>query len=77
MKDFLEFISEHKKMILGGLAGLVLGIMLLTIGFFATLLLAALVFLGAVLAGVPGAWGKLREGAVSLFTKIFKGNNNK
>lgn len=73
MKELLEFVKEHKKMILGGLAGLILGILLLTIGFFATLLLAALVVLGAVLAGVPGSWEKLREGTVSLFRKIFKG----
>ena len=60
-------------MILGGLAGLIIGILMLTIGFFATLLLVALIVLGAFLAGVPGSWGKLRDGAVSLFTKIFKG----
>lgn len=69
----MEFLNEHKKMILGGLGGLVLGILILTIGFFATLLLAALVVLGAVLAGVPGSWGKIRDGVVSLFYKIFKG----
>jgi len=73
MKNLLEFFLEHKKLILGGLAGLVLGILLLSIGFFATLLLVALVILGAVLAGVPGSWEKIRDGITLLFKKIFKG----
>lgn len=74
MKAFWEFISEHKKMVLGGAAGLLVGILLLTVGFFGTLLLAALVVLGAVLAGVPGAWGKIAGFVSAFFRKIFKGN---
>ena len=74
MKAFWDFISEHKKMVLGGAAGLLVGILLLTVGFFGTLLLVALVVLGAVLAGVPGAWDKMVNGAKALFRKIFKGN---
>ena len=74
MKAFWDFVSEHKKMILGGSAGLLIGILLLTVGFFATLLLAALVVLGAVLAGVPGAWGKIVSGVTAFFRKLFKGN---
>lgn len=74
MKPFWDFVSEHKAMILGGAAGLLIGILFLTIGFFATLLLTALTVLGAVLAGVPNAWGTLTAWVVALFRKIFKGN---
>ena len=74
MKAFWDFISEYKKMILGGAAGLLIGILLLTVGFFGTLLLVALVVLGAVIAGVPGAWDKIVGGTKALFRKIFKGN---
>ncbi len=74
MKAFWDFVSEHKRMILGGAAGLLVGILLLTVGFFGTLLIAALVVLGAVLAGVPGAWEKIVSFVSAFFRKIFKGN---
>lgn len=74
MKAFWDFVSEHKRMIIGGGIGLLVGILLLTIGFFATLLLVALVILGAVIAGVPGAWDKIVAGVTTFFRKIFKGN---
>lgn len=72
-EDFFAFVTEYKRKILGGLGGLIIGILMLTIGFFATLLLTVLVVLGAVLAGVPGSWQKICAGVSSLYTKIFKG----
>ncbi|AMV60210.1 Small integral membrane protein [Pediococcus damnosus] len=41
------FIDKYKLPIIGGVIGLILAILLVTIGFFQTLLLVVLVILGA------------------------------
>ena len=45
MEGFKEFFEKYKKPIIFGGIGLLIGILMLTIGFFATLLLALLTVL--------------------------------
>lgn len=62
MNRFLEFCEKHKIVIGMGLGGLVAAILMLTIGFFATLLIIVLTGIGlgygylAERFGFLGAW---------------------
>ena len=46
-KGFVKFVKAHKCAIIGTSLGLLVGILMLTIGFFATLLLAICAGIGA------------------------------
>lgn len=68
MNNFEEFLREHKFTILFVLGGLVLAVLLITIGFWRTLLLTAILavcfFLGYLMDkngadGVRGFFGRL------------------
>ena len=70
MDALVEFILKYKNIIIGGLIGLILAILLFTIGFFKTLILLVLVLIGALFGGVPSARQKVAE----FFRKLFNGN---
>ncbi len=44
---FVTFVKEHKKIIIGISFGFVVGVLILTIGFFRTLFLAICIGIGA------------------------------
>ena len=46
-KGFVKYVKTHKGVIIGTSVGLLVGILLLTIGFFPTLLLAICAGIGA------------------------------
>ena len=48
-----EFLAKYKAVIIGAIAGIVLAVLMLTIGFFPTLLLLVCVGIGALIGGVP------------------------
>ena len=72
MDQFKTFLQDNKKWLLGALAGLIIGILFLTLGFFATILLALLTVFGALLVGSENfrirVWGTIK----GLFNKIFR-----
>ena len=50
-KKIVEFVVENRMYVLGGIAGLIVSILLLTIGFFGTLLILLLTVGCAILFG--------------------------
>ena len=65
-----EWIKQNFKWILGALLGLICGILILTIGFFRTLLLAALVIGSAILMGNENARVFVKAGLQHILSKI-------
>lgn len=66
MKGFLAFVKEHSKLIIGILSGLTVGILMLTVGFFPTLLLGICVGIGALI----GSDGEAKRAMVRFLDKI-------
>ncbi len=72
MEGFKEFFEKYKKPIIFGGIGLLIGILMLTIGFFATLLLALLTGIGVLLGLRPDFFKKLWAAIKALFKKKSK-----
>lgn len=53
--------------------GLIVGVLMLTLGFWATLLLVITTSLGALFIGKPEARDTARAWAIGIFRRIFKG----
>ena len=62
-----EFFRKYKSVIIGAGIGLVLAVLMLTIGFFKTLLIILLGGVGALIGGVP----VIRDRIKDLFEKLF------
>ena len=71
MDALVEFILRNKNIILGGLIGLVLAILFITIGFWKTILVVIFVVLGALIGGFPIIRKKISE----FFSKLFSGGS--
>jgi uncharacterized membrane protein len=67
MEGFVNWYREHKGLFIGMCIGLAAAILFLTIGFWATLLIAACVGAGAFLGGHP----EVRQGISYWFTSLF------
>jgi uncharacterized membrane protein len=65
-KGFFEFINSHRGIIIGIGIGLLIGILILSIGFFKTLFLAICVGIGAFF----GTKNKLRKRLFEILDKI-------
>jgi uncharacterized membrane protein len=63
---FLKFFKAHKGVIIGISLGLLVGILLLTIGFFATLLIAICAGIGAFF----GSNNKFKKKLFAILDKI-------
>ena len=72
MEAFKDFIIKNKRILIGGAVGLVVGILFLTIGFFATLLLALLTGIGILFGAKPDLFKKIKAACIVLYRKIFK-----
>ncbi|MBP3940795.1 MAG: DUF2273 domain-containing protein [Christensenellaceae bacterium] len=75
LKNIWEFILAYKMYFLGGIAGLIVSILLLTVGFFGTLLILVLTVGGAILMGSAEARAYTRAFFVQLYRWIFKRDN--
>ena len=73
MQGIKEFLLKYRMVLIGAGLGLLTGILLLTIGFFPTLLLVVLVAAGALFGGVS----QVREQIVAFFHGLFSGRKNK
>ena len=73
MREIWEYIKEHIKVFIGGAVGLIVGILMLTLGFWATLLLVITTSLGALFIGKPEARDTARAWAIGIFRRSFKG----
>ena len=72
MKDWLkQFYREHKWLSILAVAALVLGVLFLCIGFWRTLLLAALVAVGVLIGTLldRGGWPQVKAFFAALFQK--------
>ena len=72
MKDwFKKFYGEHRWLTIMAAVALVLGILFLVIGFWRTLLLAALVALGVLIGTLldRGGWPAVKDFFSSIFQK--------
>jgi uncharacterized membrane protein len=65
-KGFFEFINSHRGIIIGIGIGFLIGILILSIGFFKTLFLAICVGIGAFF----GTKNKLRKRLFEILDKI-------
>ena len=63
---FLKFVKAHKGVIIGISLGLLVGILMLTIGFFATLLIAICAGIGAFF----GSNNKFKKKLFAILDKI-------
>ena len=63
---FVKFVKTHKGAIIGISLGLIVGILLLTIGFFSTLLIAICVGIGAFF----GSNNKYKKKLFAILDKI-------
>ncbi len=68
MKAFISFLKEHVGLLVGAAAGLVIGVLILTVGFFPVLFLLILVGLGALIGGTPAIRNSLRKWLTGLFS---------
>lgn len=64
----LEFIANNRGKIAGGLLGLAVGIMLLEVGFFKTLFLAAIVAVGIYFGSRRENWDRFVQYLSRLIT---------
>ncbi len=64
--SFISYVKEHKGVIIGVALGLLVGILMLSIGFFATLFLAICAGIGALF----GTKNKLRKRLLEILDKI-------
>ena len=72
MKDWLiRFYGEHKWLSILAVAALVLGILFLCIGFWRTLLLAAMVALGVLIGTLVdrGGWQAVKDFFLHIFSR--------
>lgn len=72
MKEWLkQFYGEHRWLCILAVAALVLGILFLCIGFWRTLLLAALVALGVLIGTLldRGGWPQVKAFFLNIFSK--------
>lgn len=72
MKEWLkQFYGEHKWLSIMAVSALVLGVLFLCIGFWRTLLLAALVALGVLIGTLldRGGWPQVKAFFLSIFHK--------
>ena len=72
MKDWItNFYTEHKWLTIMAVSALVLGILFLCIGFWRTLLLAALIALGVLIGALldKGGWSAVKDFFAGLFQK--------
>ena len=72
MKEWLkQFYGDHKWLSILAVAALVLGILFLYIGFWRTLLLAALVALGVLIGTLldRGGWPQVKAFFAAIFQK--------
>ena len=72
MKEWIKtFYSEHKWLSIMVVSALVLGILFLCIGFWRTLLLAALVAVGVLIGTLldKGGWAAVKDFFASIFQK--------
>ena len=82
MKDsILEFLQENLSIVLGVGGGLLLGILLLTLGFWRTLLLIILCSIGGIVGrdlkngvDIPAKMLRIFDKIKNLFTKYFGRN---
>ncbi|MBQ4061613.1 MAG: DUF2273 domain-containing protein [Christensenellaceae bacterium] len=72
MNAFKEFLNKNKRVLIGGGIGLLVGILMLTIGFFATLLLILLTGIGVLFGARPDLFNTIKAAVTALFRKIFK-----
>lgn len=72
MDSVRQFIKEHLPIVLGASIGVLMGILLLTIGFFPTLLLIILGGLGALLGAYPGIYRAIGAWLHNVFGKLKK-----
>ncbi len=75
MNNFEEFFREHKFTILFVLAGLILAVLFMTIGFWRTLLLAVILALGIFFGILMDRNGT--DGVRGFFGRLFDRNNKK
>ena len=69
MKWVLEWIADNKGLFTGLVVGLVVAILFLTIGFWATLLIAVCVGVGAFIGAHPEVLEHIPDFLKRLFTK--------
>jgi uncharacterized membrane protein len=69
MKALKDWVLSNKGLFIGMCAGLAIAILILTIGFPATLLIAACVCVGAYVGTHPGIIGAIGNSIKSLFIK--------
>lgn len=68
----LDFSEENPHTVFYSIVGLVLGVLVLLIGFWSTLVLAVFVFVGAVFGQVRDG----KNGVVNFFINLIEGNGN-
>ena len=73
MDNFKEFLRTYRRPLIGAAIGLVTAILMLTIGFFATLLILLLVGIGVFFGMFPDGFKRIKAAASAIFGKIFKG----
>ncbi len=71
-KDFFEFIKAKKGLLIGTVVGLLVGVLILSIGFFSTLFIAFCMGLGAFLGTRNRFRKKLFEILDKILPDIFK-----
>lgn len=69
-KEILGFISEYRFYIIGGILGFIISILMLTIGFFPTLLILFFTSVGAALMGNSSLRIKLTVWFGGVFDRI-------
>lgn len=71
MKFLAAFIKEHFGAVLGAAIGLIIAILMLTIGFWPVLLIVLFSVLGAVIGGAENIRRLVSTGVKSFFDKLF------
>lgn len=70
MKSFMAFLIKYRYRIFGVGLAILAGILILTINFWRTLLLAVLIFVGYMIGRALDGRGNLKERVVQLLDRI-------
>lgn len=71
MSEFWNYVKNHAGVFIGTGIGILIAILLLTVGFWPVILILVLGAIGAIIGGIPA----VRRAFGSLFSNLFRNRN--
>lgn len=72
MGEFWNYVKNHAGIFIGAGVGILIAILLLTVGFWPVILIVVFGGFGAIIGGIPA----VRRAFGTLFSNLFRSNKN-